>query len=269
MLAIKTLWRTFVWIFFINAFWSCDPWFSYSPYESRLEESYTDITQKNLELIKSLSVGDSKPFKVALLSDSHYHFRKLDEAIIDINQRDYFDFVIVTGDIADNGLKQEFIYFHESMKNLTIPYLTVIGNHDYLANGEHVYGKMFGPYNYTFVYNNIKFVLFDNVRWESEKVPDFGWLARELNNNDGYDHVIPFSHIPPFDGQMEGFRTGFHQLMVQNKIRYSIHGHSHDYSLAELYGNGVLYHTVSSPQFNAYTELSIWPDSIGIQKIAY
>jgi 3',5'-cyclic AMP phosphodiesterase CpdA len=268
MLPLKNLKKSFRWIFYVTVF-SCDQWFSYSPYESQLQESYVGTTKKNLELIKSRNAGDARPFKVALLSDTHYQYRKLDDAISDINKRVYFDFVIVTGDIADNGLKQEFIFFHEIMKNLTIPYFTVIGNHDYLANGEDVYSEMYGAYNYTFVVNNVKFVLFDNVRWESEKVPDFHWLETELHNNHGYDHVIPFSHIPPSDGQMEPYRERYHELLVRNSIQYSIHGHSHDFSLTELYGAGVWYHTISSPQFNAYTELTVSPDSIGIQKLEY
>ena len=248
---------------------SCDPWFSFSPYESRLEEVYHDITAENLALLRERSTGDSQPFKIALLSDTHYHFSKLDEAIVDINKRGYFDFAIVTGDIADNGLKQEFVYFHESMKNLTIPYLTVIGNHDYLSNGEAVYTQMFGEYNYTFVFNNVKFVMFDNVRWESEKVPEFEWFKGQLKNGHRYDHVIPFSHIPPFDGQMEEFRERFHRLLVDHEIGFSIHGHSHDFSLQELYGDGTMYHTISSPQNNAYSEMTITPGGIEIQKIEF
>ena len=261
--------RWLVWVFWITIAWSCDPWFSYSPYESRLDPSYVGLTEQNLDLIRSLSAGDSKPFRVALLSDTHYHYSKLDEAVADINSKDYFDFAIVTGDIAENGLKQEFIFFHESMSKLTIPYLTVIGNHDYLVNGEKVYSEMYGPYNYTFVFNNVKFVMFDNVRWESEKSPDLPWLSSVLHNDHGYDHVIPFSHIPPFDGQMQEYREKIQQLLVENNIRYSIHGHSHRYTLEELYGGGVWYHTIPSPQYSAYTELSVYPDSISFKKIEY
>lgn len=269
MLALRKLRISFLTLVVVTSFAACDPWFSYSPYESRLEEKYIALTEENLERIHALSVSDSKPFKVALLSDTHYHFAKLDEAISDINKRNYFDFVVVTGDIADNGLKQEFVFFHEHMKNLAIPYVTVIGNHDYLSNGEVVYEEMFGAYNYSFVFNNVKLVMFDNVRWESEKVPDFVWLESELKNDHGYDHVIPFSHITPVDGQMEEFRMLYHELLVRNHISLSVHGHAHYYALEEYYGDGVLYHTISSSQFSAYTELTVTPDSISVQKIDF
>ena len=258
-------------ILLVLALWlgACDPWFSYSPYESRLEESYIDITAANLALIRAGSAGDSKPFNVALVSDTHYHYANLDDAIADINQRASFDFVVVTGDITDNGLKQEFVFFHESMKKLTIPYVTVIGNHDYLSNGEDVYSLMFGDFNYTFVYNNVKFVLFDNVLWESEKVPDFAWLAGELSRSHQYDHVLPLSHIPPTDGQMAEFRNDFHDMLVRNNVRLSIHGHSHKYTLEDIYGDGILYHTVPTPQDREYSSISISADSVHIEKISY
>jgi predicted phosphodiesterase len=271
MLALKNIWRRCVFgLLLFTGVVSCDPWFSFSPYDTRLEEeSYQALTEENLALIRAKDVGDTDEFKIALLSDPHYHFSKVDDAVTDINNRNYFDFVIVTGDLTDNGLKQEFVFFHESMKNLTIPYITVIGNHDYLANGEVFYSQMYGAHNYSFEYKNVKFVLFDNVRWESEKVPDFEWFSAELTNDKGYNHVIPFSHIPPFDGQMEEHLEYFRDLMVNKKIAVSIHGHTHDFSLMDLFGDGVLYHTISSPQFRAYTELTITPTSIDIQKIEY
>lgn len=248
---------------------SCDPWFSFSPYGSDVAETYKGLGEENLARLESADAGDSKPFKVALLADPHYHFSKVNDAIADINQRGYFDFVLVLGDLTENGLRQEFIFFHQSMKALTIPYLTIIGNHDYLSTGEDVYRKMYGDFNYSFVFNNVKFVMFDNIVWESGKEPDFNWLAATLASGHGYDHVIPFSHIPPSDRQMEEYREGFHQLLLKNNIRLSIHGHSHDFSLRELYGDGILYHTVPSPQKRAYTELTVTPDTVTVHKIQY
>jgi Icc protein len=248
---------------------SCDPWFSYSPYEARLEEKYQGNTEKNLALINALDAGDSRSFKIALISDPHYHFTKLQEALLHINQQEDYAFVMVTGDLTENGLIREFTFFHNIMENLRLPYVTAIGNHDYLSNGELVYRQMFGPDNYSFVFNNVKFVVFDNTTIESEKEPDMDWLAGEIINDSGYDHVIPFSHIPPYDGQMKDYKLAFHQLMVSHGIRVSIHGHRHDYSVEEPFGDGVRYATVSSPQKRSYMELGITPGDIELKKIEY
>lgn len=248
---------------------SCDPWFAFSPYEARLDEAYLGTTDKNLTRINAGDAGDSKPFKIALLSDPHYHYGKLSEAVAHINRNNDYAFAIVVGDLSENGLMQEFIFFHQSMGYLDIPYLTTIGNHDYLSSGEKVYSQMYGANNYFFVYNNVKFVMFDNTTIESEQDPDMDWFARALVNDRGYDHVIPVAHVPPYDRQMKDHDQDFHELLLKNNITVSVHGHKHEFSVAEAYGGGVRYLTVSSPQKRAYTELAITPAGVEIRKIEY
>jgi Icc protein len=248
---------------------SCDPWFAFSPYDASLDKAYHGTTGKNLAIINAADGGDSRPFKIAVLSDPHYHFSKLEDAIVHINRHDEYAFVIVTGDLSENGLKQELIYFYQIMAGLKIPYITVIGNHDYLSNGQQVYSQMYGPYNYAFVFNNVKFVMFDNTTIESEQDPNMDWLATSLVNDGGFDHVIPFAHVPPYDTQMRNHYQNYHALMVQNGITASIHGHKHAFSIEESYGDGVRYVTVSSPQKREYSELSITPGGIEVQKIEY
>lgn len=258
-----------IWLLITVALMSCDPWFAYSPYESNVEESYRETNRKNLERIAALSDGDSKPFKIALLADPHYHFGKLEEAIAHINRNPEYVFAIVAGDITENGLMQEYVYFHETMSNLKIPYLAVIGNHDYLANGERVFDQMYGPLNYTFVFNETRFVLFDNNTIESEKEPDFEWVAEQLVNNGDVDHVIPISHVPPYDVQMEKYRNLYHELLIRNRIDLSVHGHRHDFSLEKVFGDSIQYLTISSPQKRTYTALTVSPTGVEVQKIAY
>lgn len=256
-------------VFLAVFFSSCDTWFAYSPYEAQVGPAYHATTAKNLERIKAMNSGDSRSFKVALLSDPHYHYGKLEDAIAQINKDSSYAFAVVAGDLTENGLKQEFVFFYETMARLKLPYLTVIGNHDYLSNGEALYQQMYGPYNYTFVFNNIKFVLFDNNTIESEKEPEFEWFAGELVNDNGYDHVIPIAHIPPYDVQMERYHQKYHELMVKNKVSFSIHGHRHDFSEEDVYGDGIKYVTISSPQKRTYTELTISPLGIDVRKIEY
>jgi predicted phosphodiesterase len=252
-----------------GCFISCDPWFAYSPYEGNVDAAHHGSTESQLALINALDTDDSGPFKIAVLSDPHYHYSKLYDAVAHINAQDDFAFAVVVGDLSENGLKQEFIYFRDAMSKLRIPYLTVIGNHDYLSNGELVYSQMFGPYNYSFVFNKVKFVFFDNNTIESEKEPDMTWLEAELSSNQGYNHVIPFSHIPPYDQQMKNHYEEFHRMLVDNNIDLSVHGHRHDWSMDQVYGDGVDYVTVSSPQKRAYTELSITDVGIDVKRIEY
>lgn len=247
----------------------CSTWFEYSPYDARVDESYRGTTEQNLRLVEAIDAQDSKSFNVALLSDPHYHFRKLDDAIAHINAQGDYAFAIVTGDLTENGLKREFVLFYNAMSRLKIPYLTTIGNHDYLSNGEKIYEQMFGPASYTFVYNHVKFVLFDNVTLESGQQPDMEWFSAALRDGWIYDHVIPLSHIPPYDIQMQAYRDQYHELMVNNKIGLSLHGHRHDFSDEDVYGDGIHYVTISSPQKRTYTRLTVSATDLEVKMIEY
>jgi Icc-related predicted phosphoesterase len=161
------------------------------------------------------------------------------------------------------------------MGQARIPYVTVIGNHDHLSNGGKIYQQMYGPLNYSFTFHQVKFIAWDNVEWESEKETDYNWLqqALEINRdeatNEFYHHVIPFSHIPPTDGQMEDDREKFHALLKEHQVKLSVHGHRHTFSMRELYGDGIQYVTVGSPQKRNYAEIAITPDTIVVSKIDY
>lgn len=259
----------FGWLFILLLVSACDPWFAYSPYEANVDERDRGQTARNLAALEALDTEDRHSFKVALLSDPHYHYRKLGDAIRHINDSDDYAFAIVASDLTENGLKQEFLYFHQTMGLLKIPYLTVLGNHDYLANGERVYEQLYGPFNYTFVYNHVKFVMFDNNTIESEKQPDLNWLAEAMSGSDAYAYVIPVSHIPMSDPQTSGYREAFHSILVKNGATLSVHGHRHHFSAEELLGDGVRYLTVSSPQKRSYTALTISDTGLTIEKIEF
>jgi predicted phosphodiesterase len=257
--------------------WACENPFSYSPFEANVPKEIRNTTDRNLQKIARLdSVITDSIFHVAVISDAHYHLNSLRDAISNINSNENFSFIIVVGDITENGLQKEFELFHSIMKNSKKPYLTVIGNHDYLSNGGIVYQQIFGPVNYSFTFQNVKFVMWDNVLWESNKVPDWEWFkhtlrqpAQEEGGSSPYRHIIPFSHIPPFDGQLKDSAESFHELLRKHEVKFSVHGHKHEYSYRELFGDGIQYVTVGSPQHREYTWLTISPGQMTFKKMEY
>jgi 3',5'-cyclic-AMP phosphodiesterase len=259
-------------LFIIFLFAGCDNPFSYSPFEVNLAARFHNTTAENLERLSALDTVVHPTFKVALVADSHYHFDELREAIDDINKKGEALFVIATGDITENGLKKEYEIFHDIMAHLQSPYLTVIGNHDYLANGGEVYRQMFGAFNYSFTFQDVSFIMFDNVIWESNKAADFQWLTTALAETDEtapVRHKIVFSHIPPFDGQLRDNRELFNSLLLQNGVNVSVHGHKHEYSVTDIFGDGVEYVTVGSPQKRSYAMLTIAQDEIFVEQIPF
>lgn|GEM_PF-250191 len=255
--------------FGIIIFIGCEEPFSFSAYDAAVDEKYRNTTEKNLARIASQSAGEIGGFRIALLSDTHYHFDDLRDAIKLINTRNELAFVVVTGDIAESGLLKEFEFFHHVMSALNKPYVTVIGNHDYLSNGSRIYKDMFGANNYSFVYNNVKFVMFDNVTMESNRAMDLDWLKAEIENAQGFDHVIPFSHIYIWDKQFASSRDQYHRILNENNITLSVNGHKHDYEYTNSLGDDVYFLTIPSPDKRSYVELFISPSGIQVNKIDY
>ena len=222
---LKTIVLTVITLTFIN----CDNFFEYSVYEASVKAEQKNTTVKNLKLLEDITV-DSQDFKFAFVTDIHYFYNNLKTVIDDINNNDEILFVVFGGDIADQALLKEFEIFYDIMKGLKKPYLTVIGNHDYNANGSIIYKEMFGDYNYSFVFNNNKFVFFDDIIWESNKDPDFDWLSLELSDNAAYNQVFTFAHIPPtspdFNDEME---QRYRSILLENNVSLVVHGHTHSY----------------------------------------
>src|SRR5690606_13733173 len=144
------------------------------------------------------------------------------------------------GDISDFGLAKEFIWVNEIMSELKAPYVTVVGNHDLLANGPKVYKRMFGPLNFSFMYAGVKFLFFDSNSREysfNGLIPDMNWIREELADTSSYDEAILVSHIAPFDGDFDPvLREQYAELMAGNeKVKLSLHGHQHSFSSGDFF----------------------------------
>lgn len=158
-------------------FMNCDNLFEYSVYEASVKTVQKNTTAKNLQLIKEIQI-ESSDFKFAVVTDSHIFYTNFNTVLDDINKNEDISFVIFGGDLAEQVLLKEYELFYGLMENLQKPYLTVIWNHDYSSNGGEIYMKMFGDYNYSFEFNENKFIFFDDIVWESKKNPDFDWLSK-------------------------------------------------------------------------------------------
>lgn len=248
-------------------FVACDKIFEFSPYEANVKEDKKNTTAKNLQLISDIQVN-SDTFKFAFVTDNHYHYTNLRTVIDDINKRNDIFFVIFGGDIADQALLKEYEIFYNIMENLNKPYLTVIGNHDYNSNGEVVYRQMFGDYNYSFEFNQNKFVIFDDVVWESNKNLDFDWLSTQLTDNALFKQVFVIAHTPPFTDQFDSdMEQTYKSLMQENNVQLSIHGHVHAYSFGNIYSDSVIYLTVPWLKNPTYCIINVYNKSFDIELI--
>ena len=142
---------------------SCGNLIDYSPYDTDVK-----ITNLNAENISKIEAAPQPEVSllIVVISDTHAIHTKLQTAIRFINQMQGISFVVINGDITNWGLAKEYKDFHQDITQLKIPFITVIGNHDYLSNGGNIFKRMFGQVNFSFHAGNHKVVVFDNVVWE-------------------------------------------------------------------------------------------------------
>ena len=246
----------------------CEDMFEYSPYDTHVKSKYQNQTQKN---IIELSKNEFKnEFKIAFITDTHTYYDEFNDQIKELNKRNDIDFIVHGGDLTLSSLHKEYEWFSEIMNKSKVPFLTVIGNHDYLSNGADIYQKMFGATNYSFTYNNIKFVFFDNVIWEKGlKDPDFDWFRNEIKNTANNRMVIPISHIPPWDQQFNyGNEYVFNKIMEEQGIKLSIHGHTHKYYFGKKYGP-VDYLVCGDSQDKEYIVITFKDSTYKIERVKF
>jgi len=250
---------------------SCDDYFEYSPYVAKVKSSCKNLHTQNFNMLFANSTPKDT-IKVAVFADSHYYYGELSKAVEDVNKRSDIDFVIVNGDIADNGYLKEYELFHEKMDKLIIPYFTVIGNHDYKSNGSEIYKQMYGHFNKSFVFHDNFFILFDDIFWESNKTPDMNWLEDQLKRACAgtYKNIFVLCHIPPYGDQFtDEYEVLYREFMLEYDVDLSIHGHIHRFEYGNYYSDEMLYLAVESINDKEYVIITASDDEVKVEQIKF
>jgi predicted phosphodiesterase len=226
----------------------------FSPWQADVE--HHDLTAKHLAWLDHTD-GEFEPFTVAISGDPQAvvgHFRR----VIDIvNRRSDVEFLTVLGDITDHGLKSEWVWIGDSIEKSNKPVLTVVGNHDGLNNGQDIYNRMFGPFNYSFIYKNVKFVMWNNNAYEWGS-PDFRWLRQEV---DSHQRVVVMSHQPPYSGTLTiSDEIVWEDIRTNPNIIASLHGHVHNFNFK--YEGELPIYTVDRVTDSHYGTVTIYEDSV-------
>ena len=206
---------------------SCNEMIAYSPYDANTVHDNVNATNI-AEILDKQQSDDSLVF--IAISDTHTEYSDLRSAVTTINEMEGISFVMVCGDITDWGLFNEFDDYYHLIRRLNIPFVTLMGNHDYLSNGKTIFNKMFGPTNFYFDIRNYRMVVFDNVVWENgNQEPDFNWFQQMLDVPEGMTSIVCY-HIHRFDPQLEnGYADKMLGIIEKYPVSLSIFGHGHDY----------------------------------------
>ena len=248
---------------------SCKDFFQYSPNEVRLEAEDKELNAKNIAKISALTPKDT--FKFIVIGDSQRFYDDLDNFVDHVNREENVAFVLLNGDITDFGLNREFKWISRELKRLTVPYVSVIGNHDMLANGRLVYKEMFGPENFSFTYGANKFVCLNTNTMEvghDGSLPDLGWLQSQLAVRENSRNTFVFSHVPPFDLEFDQSKTKAYENILEGagNVRLSIHGHQHRFSTSQSNGNSFKYLVVATIQKKSYALITVTGQNFQIEE---
>ncbi len=249
--------------------------FELSPYQ---EEPFQNdvpynLNARNLARIKTAEPLADDTVTIIYTGDSQRFYDRLEDLVKKANELPGVDFLVLSGDIADFGLLQEYRWVTERLSTLYMPYLCAIGNHDLTANKGDVYRKVFGDKNYSFVYKKYKFLVHDTNGREygfNGTVPDMGWLTQETKDT-AASWFVGLSHVPPYDGDFdEALEQPYKNLFNSTPgFILSLHGHLHGFSENYFYENNVLYLTSNSVQKEEFVLIKLIHGTIIKQMIPY
>lgn len=245
----------------------------YHPY-SVDTEGISDVNAAQMRRITASCAGRDT-LRFALISDTQRQYDETEELIGHLNRNDSLNFVIHAGDLTDFGLTKEFLWMHDLLSRLRVPYVVLLGNHDVLGNGLQVYRSMFGPENFSFVAGRVRFVCLNTNAIEfdySTPVPDFSFLSARLEEDAAMPglRTIVAMHSAPFTEQFnnnvaEAFEVGY--VTRFSDLVCCLHGHGHGYEHRDLYGDGVMYYSSPNPKKRHYLVFTVTPDSYSYEVV--
>lgn len=253
---------------------SCREAFEYHPNQIILKDDEKNLTRVNLARLQQQTPGDT--VRILAMGDTQNFYDDVTAFVKAANELENIDFVVHQGDISDFGLVQEYRWIHDILKNLEVPYFTVIGNHDLLANGRKGYLQMFGDLNYSFVYGSIKFVFTDTNGREygfNGSVPDIGWLEEELNPEQeaGWKQAVIISHMSPFSGDFDPqLIDPYHKTLSESRrVLLSLNGHEHNFKSFGSPDGKVTYHVTTTVSKRGFSLIKLWDNGYHIEEINY
>lgn len=157
--------------------------------------SVRDRNQREIARIKV----DPADFSFALFGDHKGHDACFEPLLREVDHDKQIAFAIELGDLVRQG--RRWFYrrlLNQVEKNLSIPYLAVIGNHD-LYRGSANYREIFGPTYASFQIGEADFILLDtSARFQFDRA-ERQWLETELQRSQASKVRFVFMHVPLFD----------------------------------------------------------------------
>lgn len=251
---------------------SCDM-FEYHPYDTTRKGQPSHLNQTYIgQIEKADESRDTVCF--VFMGDTQRSYDETEDFVNHVNKRNDIDFVIHGGDISDFGMSKEYIWVHNIMKKLEVPYVALIGNHDIVGHGKDVYQDIYGDLNFSFVFRKTRFICLNTNALEfdySTPVPDFDFMARFLTDTLGIKRTVVAMHAPPFDDQFNNNSGLMFNYIIEHykNLLFCLHAHRHKQSVNDYYGNGIKYYGCDDIADRNYMIFTVAGNSYSYQVIKF
>jgi acid phosphatase type 7 len=215
-------------------------------------------TQWSGEFATAPEVGTDVPHSFVVMGDTRYSADS-HRRVVERMAQEVPDFVLGTGDMVDEGHKQEQWQQFFDVENQLLRdnvYFPALGNHDRQGRGRTAdsYRSYFSvPENggeteryYAFSYATSRFLILDSNEYSFALTDQTAWLERELisaRQDPALRHIFVVMHHPPFSISLHGgnrdLRERWTPLFEKYNVSAVFSGHDHVYTRAE--NNGIRY----------------------------
>ncbi|MFZ4582182.1 MAG: metallophosphoesterase family protein [Paludibacter sp.] len=178
-------------------------------------------------------------FHFALITDLHIQLNDnkstidLQNTISDINKMTDIDFVIVAGDVTENGDSASLVKAKNILKTLKMPYYITFGNHDMISSNPNmrIYKPIFGSDKFSFTHKNVQFIGFTTGPVLNRGIghvnsEDLIWIDAELNKIGKSIPIIAITHYPMQSGDVDNWYD-LTDILRKYNVQALINGHYH------------------------------------------
>lgn len=192
-----------------------------------------------LLLIFQLNAYSSDLFRFAFITDMHIDVKNekptkdLLSAVNEINSINSIEFILIGGDVTENGDSASLCKAKEILNLLKRPYYITFGNHDVRASRpeNRLYKTVFSSDRFSFIYKNVHLIGFSTVPVSNYGIghvsdTDIAWIQLELAKQTADIPLIVTTHYPLLTGDVDNWYK-MTDILRNYNTQVILNGHYH------------------------------------------